>query len=67
MNEEYLMHIIEKYRIDYVVHGDDPCLVDGKDVYETARKLGTTWYISKFESADIAFWRKIFDNSTDRR
>jgi glycerol-3-phosphate cytidylyltransferase-like family protein len=27
-------------RIDYVVHGDDPCIVDGKDVYETAQKLG---------------------------
>merc|ERR1711998_546759 len=40
MNEEYLSYIIEKYRIDYVVHGDDPCIVDGKDVYETARKLG---------------------------
>lgn len=40
MNEDYLAYVIEKYRIDYVVHGDDPCIVDGKDVYETARKLG---------------------------
>ena len=22
------------------MHGDDPCIVDGKDVYETAQKLG---------------------------
>jgi hypothetical protein len=28
------------YRIDYVVHGDDPCIVDGKDVYESAVKMG---------------------------
>lgn len=40
MNEDYINYVIEKYRIDYVVHGDDPCLVDGKDVYETAKKLG---------------------------
>jgi len=40
MNDEYLSYIIEKYKIDYVVHGDDPCIVDGKDVYETAQKLG---------------------------
>uniref|UniRef100_A0A7S1U274 ethanolamine-phosphate cytidylyltransferase n=1 Tax=Phaeomonas parva TaxID=124430 RepID=A0A7S1U274_9STRA len=40
MNDAYLRHIIETYKIDYVVHGDDPCIVDGKDVYETAQKLG---------------------------
>ena len=32
MNDEYLNWVIEKYDIDYVVHGDDPCIVDGKDV-----------------------------------
>ena len=30
MNEAYLRHVMEKYRIDFVVHGDDPCIVDGK-------------------------------------
>jgi glycerol-3-phosphate cytidylyltransferase-like family protein len=30
MNDEYLLHIIDKWKIDYVVHGDDPCIVDGK-------------------------------------
>jgi cytidyltransferase-like protein len=40
MNDEYLTHIIEKYNIDYIVHGDDPCIVDGKNVYESAIKLG---------------------------
>ena len=40
MNEEYINYIIDKYQIDYVVHGDDPCIVDGKDVYETAKKMG---------------------------
>ena len=40
MNEAYLEYVIEKYDIDYIVHGDDPCIVDGKDVYETAKKAG---------------------------
>lgn len=40
MNETYLRFIIDKYDIDYVVHGDDPCIVDGKDVYEVAQKMG---------------------------
>lgn len=39
MNEEYLTYVIEKYNIDFVVHGDDPCIVDGKNVYETAIKM----------------------------
>jgi ethanolamine-phosphate cytidylyltransferase len=40
MSREYLDFIIEKYEIDYVIHGDDPCIVDGKDVYETAKASG---------------------------
>jgi len=40
MSEEYIAFVIEKYKIDFVVHGDDPCIVDGKDVYESAKKLG---------------------------
>ena len=42
MNDEYLKWVIQEYNIDYVVHGDDPCIVDGKDVYESARRMGTT-------------------------
>eukprot|EP00546_Thalassionema_frauenfeldii_P003886 CAMPEP_0178920810 /NCGR_PEP_ID=MMETSP0786-20121207/15206_1 /TAXON_ID=186022 /ORGANISM="Thalassionema frauenfeldii, Strain CCMP 1798" /LENGTH=379 /DNA_ID=CAMNT_0020594907 /DNA_START=317 /DNA_END=1456 /DNA_ORIENTATION=+ len=40
MNKEYLDYVIEKYDIDYVIHGDDPCIVNGKDVYETAKIAG---------------------------
>lgn len=40
MSKEYLDHILERYRIDYVVHGDDPCIVNGRDVYETAKAAG---------------------------
>ena len=42
MNDEYLKWVIQEYNIDYVVHGDDPCIVDGKDVYESARKMGNS-------------------------
>ena len=40
MNEEYIMKMMEEYKIDYIVHGDDPCIVDGKDVYEIPKKMG---------------------------
>jgi len=40
MNKDYLDYVIEKYRIDYVVHGDDPCIVNGVDVYAESKKAG---------------------------
>jgi ethanolamine-phosphate cytidylyltransferase len=40
MSSQYLDWVIEKYKIDYVVHGDDPCIVDGKDVYAAAKAAG---------------------------
>eukprot|EP00051_Salpingoeca_urceolata_P015865 m.207473 g.207473 ORF g.207473 m.207473 type:complete len:454 (-) comp18522_c0_seq4:131-1492(-) len=40
MNDEYLEQMIEKHNLDYIVHGDDPCIVDGKDVYDSAVKRG---------------------------
>lgn len=40
MSKEYLDWVIQEYKIDYVVHGDDPCIVDGKDVYATAKESG---------------------------
>lgn len=49
MNDEYLNYIFQKYKIDYIVHGDDPCIVDGKDVYETAKRLGKYLTIPRTE------------------
>mmetsp|Transcript_10358 Transcript_10358/g.24672 ORF Transcript_10358/g.24672 Transcript_10358/m.24672 type:complete len:436 (-) Transcript_10358:2766-4073(-) len=40
MNKEYIDYIFETYNVDYIIHGDDPCIVDGRDVYETAKKAG---------------------------
>lgn len=49
MSEEYIAYVIEKYKIDFVVHGDDPCIVDGKDVYESAKKLGKYMSVPRTE------------------
>lgn len=37
MHDAYLHAIISEHRLDAIVHGDDPCIVDGKDVYEAAQ------------------------------
>lgn len=47
MSPEYLSYVIEKYNITYVVHGDDPCIVDGKDVYADAKERGMYREISR--------------------
>ena len=49
MTDEYLDYIIDKYDIDYIVHGDDPCIVDGKDCYEAAKKRGKYLEIPRTE------------------
>jgi ethanolamine-phosphate cytidylyltransferase len=51
MNDDYLNYIIDKYKIDYIVHGDDPCIVDGKNVYETAIKKGKSSNFFIFEGS----------------
>lgn len=53
MSEEYLEHVIKKYKIDYVIHGDDPCIVNGKDVYESAKKAGKFQSIPRTEGKFI--------------
>jgi ethanolamine-phosphate cytidylyltransferase len=40
MDADYVNWVIATYKIDYVVHGDDPCIVDGKDVYAAAKDAG---------------------------
>ena len=41
LTPEFLEELFTKHRIDYVVHGDDPCLLpDGTDAYAHAKKQG---------------------------
>ena len=54
MSDDYVRYIIRRYRIDYIVHGDDPCLVDGRDVYESARALGKYHTISRTEGVSTS-------------
>ncbi|KAG9408216.1 hypothetical protein AC1031_021460 [Aphanomyces cochlioides] len=54
MNDEYLLKMIEKHNLDYIVHGDDPCIVDGKDVYESAQKMGKYRTIPRTEGVSTS-------------
>ena len=41
LTPEFLAELFTKHRIDYVVHGDDPCLLpDGTDAYAHAKQMG---------------------------
>jgi ethanolamine-phosphate cytidylyltransferase len=40
MDADYLNWVIETHEVGYVVHGDDPCIVNGKDVYAAAKLSG---------------------------
>ena len=41
MNPEYIEKVVfGQYKCDYIVHGDDPCIVDGKDVFASAKAVG---------------------------
>lgn len=30
MNKEYIDYIFKTYNVDYIIHGDDPCIVEGR-------------------------------------
>eukprot|EP00891_Asterochloris_glomerata_P006161 jgi/Astpho2/6161/Aster-03576 len=57
LTPEFLNELFTKHRIDYVIHGDDPCLLpDGTDAYEHAKKMGRFRMIKRTEgvsSTDI--------------
>eukprot|EP00466_Bigelowiella_natans_P009124 jgi/Bigna1/73090/fgenesh1_pg.22_\ len=49
MTTEYLERLMKRHQIDYVVHGDDPVIVDGKDVYAHVKKMGRYLSIPRTE------------------
>ncbi|CAL0312550.1 unnamed protein product [Lupinus luteus] len=57
ITEEFLNRLFHEYKIDYVIHGDDPCLLpDGTDAYAAAKKAGRYKQIKRTEgvsSTDI--------------
>ncbi|KAJ4751079.1 Ethanolamine-phosphate cytidylyltransferase [Rhynchospora pubera] len=57
INEEFMKKLFTEYNIDYIIHGDDPCLLpDGTDAYAIAKKAGRYKQIKRTEgvsSTDI--------------
>ena len=55
MSDEYLLKMIQKWNIDFVIHGDDPCIVDGKNVYQCAIDINKYKTIPRTEGEYIVF------------
>ncbi|WOL18022.1 hypothetical protein Cni_G26815 [Canna indica] len=57
ITEEFMTKLFTDYDIDYIIHGDDPCLLpDGTDAYALAKKAGRYKQIKRTEgvsSTDI--------------
>eukprot|EP00889_Picochlorum_renovo_P001023 jgi/Picre1/28053/NNA_001012.t2 len=50
LTPEFLDELFTKHRIDYVIHGDDPCILpDGTDAYAYAKKSGRFMMIKRTE------------------
>ncbi|KAH7554623.1 hypothetical protein JRO89_XS12G0249600 [Xanthoceras sorbifolium] len=57
ITEDFMKKLFDEYNIDYIIHGDDPCVLpDGTDAYELAKKAGRYKQIKRTEgvsSTDI--------------
>ncbi|XP_076895980.1 ethanolamine-phosphate cytidylyltransferase-like [Bidens hawaiensis] len=57
ITEEFMRKLFDEYNIDYIIHGDDPCILpDGTDAYALAKKVGRYKQIKRTEgvsSTDI--------------
>ena len=50
ITEEFMKRLFDEYRIDYIIHGDDPCVLpDGTDAYALAKKAGRYKQIKRTE------------------
>lgn len=57
ITEQFMNKLFNEHKIDYIIHGDDPCLLpDGTDAYALAKKAGHYKQIKRTEgvsSTDI--------------
>ncbi|KAG2404460.1 Ethanolamine-phosphate cytidylyltransferase [Vigna angularis] len=57
ITEEFMKKLFDEYKIDFIIHGDDPCVLpDGTDAYAHAKKAGRYKQIKRTEgvsSTDI--------------
>jgi hypothetical protein len=50
LSPTFLNDLFTKHKIDYIVHGDDPCLLpDGTDAYAHAKKMGRFRMVSQLQ------------------
>jgi ethanolamine-phosphate cytidylyltransferase len=50
INEQFMNELWHKHKIDYIVHGDDPCLLpDGSDAYAAPKREGRFKTIKRTE------------------
>lgn len=60
ITEDFMRKLFDEYKIDYIIHGDDPCVLpDGTDAYALAKKAGRYKQIKRTEgvsSTDIVGW-----------
>ncbi|EEC68755.1 hypothetical protein OsI_37278 [Oryza sativa Indica Group] len=50
ITEDFMNKLFNEYNIDYIIHGDDPCLLpDGTDAYALAKKVGRYKQIKRTE------------------
>uniref|UniRef100_A0A2P2J0C3 Ethanolamine-phosphate cytidylyltransferase n=1 Tax=Rhizophora mucronata TaxID=61149 RepID=A0A2P2J0C3_RHIMU len=50
ITENFMRKLFDEYNIDYIIHGDDPCVLpDGTDAYALAKKAGRYKQIKRTE------------------
>ena len=58
LTPDFLTELFTKHNIDYVVHGDDPCLLpDGTDAYAHAKKHGRFRMVGPAMDLDEINWQ----------
>ncbi|CAM0151236.1 unnamed protein product [Urochloa decumbens] len=63
ITEEFMNKLFTEYDIDYIIHGDDPCLLpDGTDAYALAKKAGRYKQIKRTEGVSTT---DIVERSSD--
>lgn len=68
ITEQFMNRLFNEHKIDYIIHGDDPCLLpDGTDAYALAKKVGRYKQIKRTEgvsSTDIVGTESYLDESS---
>lgn len=50
LTKDFIQHLFTHHRIDYIVHGDDPCLLpDGTDAYDYPKRVGRFRVVKRTE------------------